>query len=130
MCHAGVVSCPAGEELSQLFVLWLQLRHVRRRRHMGRTWRRFHCLLSICSRCKVGKVRLDPSQALDVLFRSHGVIHVELSQLLLVLWIHRTATTLRLQAVDLLQKVDVDLEEHVDTLLLACLCAGRMRRLR
>lgn len=97
---------------------------------MGWTWRRLHCLLGVCSGCKVGKVRLDSPQALDVLFRSHGVVHVELSQLLLVLRVHCTATTLCLQAIDLLQKLDVDFEEQVDTLLLACLCARRLRRLR
>ena len=96
---------------------------------MGRTWRRFHSLLSVCSRGKVGEIRLDSSQALDVLFRSHGIVHVELPQLLLVLWVHGAATALGLQAVDLLQEVDVDLEEHVDTLLLASLGAGRLRRL-
>ena len=49
---------------------------------------------------------------------------------MLVLRVHCTATTLRLQAVDLLQELNVDFEEHVDTLLLACLGAGRLRRLR
>lgn len=97
---------------------------------MGRTRWRFHRLLGVCSGCQIGEVRLNSSQALDVLFRSHGVVHVELSQLLLVLRVHCTATTLCLQAVDLLQELDVDFEEQVDTLLLACLCTGRLRRLR
>ena len=97
---------------------------------MGRTRWRLHRLLGICSGCKVGKVCLDSSQALDVLFRSHGIIHVELPQLLLVLRVHSTSTTLCLQTVDLLQELDVDFEEHVNTLLLAGLGAGRLRRLR
>ena len=97
---------------------------------MGRTRWRFHRLLGVCSGCKVGKVCLDSSQALDVLFRSHGIIHVELPQLLLVLRVHSASTTLCLQTVDLLQELDVDFEEQVDTLLLACLCAGRLRCLR
>ena len=87
-------------------------------------------MLGICSGCKVGKVCLDSAQTLDVLFRSHGVVHVELPQLLLVLRVHSASTTLCLQTVDLLQELNVDFEEHVDTLLLACLGAGRLRRLR
>lgn len=81
LCHASVIPWPAGEKLSQRLVLCLQLRHMGGRSHVSRAGWCFHRLLGVCSRCKVGEVGLNPAEALDVLFRSHGVVHVELAEL-------------------------------------------------
>jgi hypothetical protein len=109
LCHASVVPWPAGEELSQCLVLCLELRHVRGRSHVSRAGRCFHRLLGICSWCEIGEVGLHSTQALDVLFRGHRVVHVELAELELVLRVHCATAALRLQGVDFLQQLDVDL---------------------
>jgi len=95
---------------------------------VSRAGRGFHRLLDVCSWCEVGEVGLDPAQTLDVLFGGHGVVHVELAQLDLVLGVHCATAALRLEGVDLLQQLDVDLEQQVNSLLLTCLSAGRLRR--
>jgi len=74
------------------------------------TGRCFHRLLGVCSWCEIGEVGLHSTQALDVLFRGHGVVHVELAELELVLRVHCATAALCLQGIDFLQQLDVDLE--------------------
>lgn len=109
--HAVLEARPAREEFLQLLVLGLELGHVSRSGHVCRSRWRLGCLPGVCSRHKVGEVGLDSAQALDVLFRGHGFAHIESTQLLLVLRVDGTATTLGLQVVNFLEEFAVDIEE-------------------
>ena len=99
-----------------------------RRSHMRRTEGTFGLLGGVGLRFghEVGEVGLHSAQALDIFFRGHGVWSAFASRLLDLLRADGAAFPLRLQLVDFLQELYVDLEQDVRALLFP---TGRARRL-
>lgn len=109
--HESVVETgPTRKEGKQQVVLGLELRHVRWGRHVHGA---LGGLLGIvlCLGHQVSQIGLNAAQTLDVLFRGQVVWLAQLLELDLLLGTGRTTLALGLQAIDLLQQVEVDVQQ-------------------